>query len=71
MCRVIVQPWHSLHTLTLSHNLLTHLDDSLQLLPVLREVGTSGTVMSKLFSYCEFLVNFVLSIHMRQVHVVQ
>ena len=36
--RVVVQPWHSLHTLTLSHNKITHLDDSLQILPALREV---------------------------------
>lgn len=36
--RVVVQPWHRLHTLILSHNLLTHLDDSLQVLPALKEV---------------------------------
>ena len=36
--RVVVQPWHQLHALTLSHNLLTHLDDSLQVLPALKEV---------------------------------
>ena len=36
--RVVVQPWHSLHTLVLSHNGITHLDDSLQVLPALREV---------------------------------
>ena len=36
--RVVVQPWHSLHTLVLSHNKITHLDDSLQILPALREV---------------------------------
>ena len=37
--RVVVQPWHKLHTLVLSHNLLTHLDDSLQVLPALKEVS--------------------------------
>lgn len=36
--RVVVQPWHQLTTLVLSHNLLTHLDDSLQVLPALKEV---------------------------------
>ena len=36
--RVVVQPWHKLQTLSLSHNLLTHLDDSLQVLPALKEV---------------------------------
>ena len=39
--RVVVQPWHRLHTLVLSHNLLTHLDDSLQVLPALKEVCTA------------------------------
>ena len=36
--RVVVQPWHQLTILVLSHNLLTHLDDSLQVLPALKEV---------------------------------
>ena len=38
----MVRPWHQLHTLTLSHNHLTHLDDSLQVLPSLREVRERG-----------------------------
>ena len=42
LCRVVVRPWHQLHTLTLSHNHLTHLDDSLQVLPSLREVRERG-----------------------------
>ena len=36
---MVVQPWHSLTVLVLSHNRLTYLDDSLQILPVLREVS--------------------------------
>lgn len=37
--RVVVQPWHRLHTLTLSHNQITQLDNSLQVLPALHEVS--------------------------------
>ena len=40
--RVVVQPWHSLRILVLSHNKITHLDDSLQILPVLTEVREGG-----------------------------
>ena len=36
--RMVIQPWHSLQILNLPHNKITHLDDSLQVLPVLREV---------------------------------
>ena len=42
--RVVVQPWHRLRTLVLSHNLLTHLDDSLQVLPALKEVWSKYSV---------------------------
>ncbi|CAI8054613.1 Serine/threonine-protein kinase 11-interacting protein [Geodia barretti] len=46
--RMVVQPWHSLQILNLSHNKVTHLDDSLQVLPVLRELNLSHNTIQLL-----------------------
>ena len=44
--RVVVQPWHCLVSLNLSHNKLTHLDESLQVLPSLVEVSHTHLSLS-------------------------